>query len=89
MRFSELVDLGELQALCHSFTETTGIVTAIVDLEGNVLTATGWHEGLHPAFTGHTRLRPNAAGKAILSWPAICARASATTSTVAGMALWT
>jgi PAS domain S-box-containing protein len=42
MRFSELVDIGELQSLCQSFTEATGIVTAILDLDGEILSATGW-----------------------------------------------
>jgi len=44
MRFCELVDLGELQTLCQSFTEATGVATAILDLEGTVLTATGWQD---------------------------------------------
>jgi two-component system sensor histidine kinase/response regulator len=44
MKFSELVVIGELQALCESFTTLTGAVTAILDLEGNVLVATGWQD---------------------------------------------
>lgn len=44
MKFSELVDLVELRGLCESFTTITGAVTAIVDLEGNVLIATGWQD---------------------------------------------
>lgn len=42
MRFAELVDVADLKSLCESFTAATGVVTAIVDLEGNVLSATGW-----------------------------------------------
>jgi PAS domain S-box-containing protein len=44
MKFSELVVIGELQALCESFTALTGAVTAILDLEGNILVATGWQD---------------------------------------------
>jgi PAS domain S-box-containing protein len=42
--FSELVNLNELQSLCEEFTQLTGFVTAILDMEGNVLIATGWQE---------------------------------------------
>lgn len=42
--FSELVELNELQPLCEIFSNLTGFVTAILDMEGNVLTATGWRE---------------------------------------------
>jgi len=44
LKFSELVDIDELQALCESFTAITGAVTAILDLEGNILVATGWQD---------------------------------------------
>jgi PAS domain S-box-containing protein len=44
MKFAELVDLAEMRSLCDSFSALTGAVTAVVDLEGNVLVATGWHE---------------------------------------------
>ena len=40
MKFSELVDINELHELCKSFTAITGAVTAILDLEGTILTAT-------------------------------------------------
>ena len=42
--FSQLVNLDELRALSEQFTQLTGFVTAILDLEGNVLVATGWQE---------------------------------------------
>lgn len=42
MRFADLVDIGELRKLCESFTALTGAVTAILDLEGTILVATGW-----------------------------------------------
>ncbi|WP_180124746.1 PocR ligand-binding domain-containing protein [Rhodoferax sp. BLA1] len=44
MHLSELVDIGELRGLCESFTAITGAVTAVLDLEGNVLVATGWQD---------------------------------------------
>ena len=44
MKFSNLVDLDELQTLCGNFTKSTSIATAIVDLKGNILVATGWQE---------------------------------------------
>ncbi len=42
MKFVGLVDIGALRGLCESFTELTGAVTAILDLEGTILVATGW-----------------------------------------------
>ena len=42
--FSELFELNELQRLCEIFSNLTGFATAILDMEGNVLTATGWRE---------------------------------------------
>jgi two-component sensor histidine kinase/ligand-binding sensor protein len=42
--FHDLVEIDELQSLCETFTRLTGFVTAILDIEGNVLTATGWQE---------------------------------------------
>mgnify|MGYP000882896392 FL=1 len=44
MNFSELVDVAELQSLCESFTAITGAVTAVLDLDGNILVATGWQD---------------------------------------------
>ena len=44
MDFSQLVDINELRELCLSFTAINGAVTAVLDLEGNVLVATGWQD---------------------------------------------
>ena len=44
MKLSELIPVHELQALCDSFTTLTGAVTAVLDLEGNILVATGWQD---------------------------------------------
>ena len=54
MIFSELVDIGELSGLCESFTALTGAVTAILDIEGNVLVSTGWR----PLCTQFHRVHP-------------------------------
>ena len=44
MKLSELIDVRELAALCESFTAATGAVTALLDLDGEVLVATGWQD---------------------------------------------
>ncbi|GAA0574143.1 PocR ligand-binding domain-containing protein [Rhizomicrobium electricum] len=44
MKFAEVIPVSELQALCESFSSLTGAVTAVLDLEGNVLVAAGWHD---------------------------------------------
>ncbi|WP_374480223.1 PAS domain S-box protein [Zoogloea sp.] len=44
MKFSELVDVQQLKTLCESFTAVTGAVTAILELDGEVLVATGWQD---------------------------------------------
>jgi len=40
----DLIDLPHLQALLDSVFELTGITSAIVDLDGGILTASGWQE---------------------------------------------
>ena len=42
--FSDLVDVEKLRPLLEGFTNASGAATAILDMEGNVLVATGWHE---------------------------------------------
>ena len=44
MNLSELVNIDEFRGLCESFTAITGAVTAVLDLDGNVLVATGWQD---------------------------------------------
>lgn len=44
MKFAELVDITQLQELCQSFTDATGAVTAILELDGTILSATGWQK---------------------------------------------
>jgi PAS domain S-box-containing protein len=57
--FSDLVDLDDLQSLCEQFTQLTGFVTAILDMKGAVLIATGWQE----ACTGFHRVNPATAAR--------------------------
>lgn len=44
MKFTELIDIGELRQLCEGFSAVTGAVTAILDSNGTILTASGWQE---------------------------------------------
>lgn len=44
MNLSDLFDINEFRELCESFTAVTGAVTAVLDLNGNVLVATGWQD---------------------------------------------
>jgi two-component system, sensor histidine kinase and response regulator len=44
MKFAELVDIEQLRALCESFSAATGAVLAILELDGEILVATGWQE---------------------------------------------
>lgn len=44
MKFSEIVNIDDLERLCEDFTSMTGMVTAIIDLDGNILFATGWQD---------------------------------------------
>ncbi len=39
-----LFDLKKFQSVMESFSKATGLVTAVLDLEGRVLVATGWQE---------------------------------------------
>lgn len=57
MKFSELINIDELRNLCESFTVVTGAVTAILDLEGNILSATGWQD----ICTSFHRVNPSTA----------------------------
>lgn len=41
---SNIIDIPTLQSLMEIFTELTGIPTAILDIKGNVLEATGWQD---------------------------------------------
>ena len=59
MQFSDIVDISELQRICESFTTMTGAVMAILDLDGNILVATGWKD----ICTRYHRVNPNTASR--------------------------
>jgi PAS domain S-box-containing protein len=44
MKFSEIVNIEELRELCESYTAITGAVTALLELDGDILIATGWQD---------------------------------------------
>lgn len=39
-----LIDVGEIQSIMDDFCSLTGMVTAILDLKGNIIEATGWQD---------------------------------------------
>ncbi|MEO5361000.1 MAG: PAS domain S-box protein [Nitrospirota bacterium] len=41
-KLSDIFNIKELQELFESFTKLTGAVTAVLDLDGNIFTASGW-----------------------------------------------
>ncbi|MBF0463787.1 MAG: PocR ligand-binding domain-containing protein [Nitrospirae bacterium] len=43
-KLSEIFDIKELQELSASFTRLTGTHTVILDIDGNILTASGWQQ---------------------------------------------
>lgn len=43
-RLKDILDVGKLQSIMDDFYNLTGMVTAILDLEGVVLEATGWRD---------------------------------------------
>ncbi len=59
MKFAELVDLAELTELCESFTAATGAATALLELDGTVLIATGWQD----ICTRFHRVNPDSAAR--------------------------
>ena len=63
MKFLELVEIEELRNLCQSFTALTGAVTAILDLDGNILSATGWQD----ICTHFHRVHPTSAQRCLES----------------------
>ena len=60
---SELVDIGELQALLTNFCESVGIASAIIDLEGKILAAARWQR----ACTDFHRANPDSCKRCIES----------------------
>jgi len=54
---SNILDLPAVQSLMEDFTKLTDMVTAILDLQGNVLVATGWQD----ICTQYHRIHPETA----------------------------
>lgn len=60
---SELIELKKVDALLKSFNRATGFVTAILDLEGNVLSKSGWRK----VCTDYHRVHPECAKRCTYS----------------------
>lgn len=43
-KLADIIDINDLQDLFNSFYNATGVLTAIVDIEGNIITASGWED---------------------------------------------
>ena len=61
--FLDYIDFERVNSLLEGFNRTTGFVTAIVDLDGNILSRSGWRR----ICTEYHRLHPETAQKCILS----------------------
>jgi len=61
--FADLVDITALKNLLESFTAITGAVTAILDLDGRILIATGWQR----ICTQFHRVNPQTAARCLES----------------------
>jgi PAS domain S-box-containing protein len=70
VKLTDLLDIEELRGLCESYTEITGAVTALLDLEGNILIATGWRD----ICTQFHRKHPITAHRCLESDTALAAR---------------
>jgi len=63
MEFVDLVDIDELRRLWESCTAFSGAASAILDLDGNILVATGWQE----ICTQFHRVHPETASRCRMS----------------------
>ena len=59
----ELIDFEKVDTLLEGFNKTTGFVTAILDLDGNVLSKSGWRQ----ICTEFHRIHPETARKCLIS----------------------
>ncbi|ASB48254.1 PAS domain S-box protein [Alkalitalea saponilacus] len=59
----DLIDFEKLNTLLEGFNKTTGFVTAVLDLEGNILSKSGWRE----ICTEFHRIHPETSKKCTLS----------------------
>ncbi|BBJ00066.1 hypothetical protein FGKAn22_17580 [Ferrigenium kumadai] len=63
IKFSELVDVASLQALMDSFNQVIGIANAIIDVDGIVITSSGWQD----VCVKYHRVNPTTCGRCIAS----------------------
>ncbi len=63
IKFSELVDVASLQALMDSFNQVIGIANAIIDVDGIVITSSGWQD----VCVKYHRVNPTTCGRCIES----------------------
>ncbi len=66
-KLSELVGVAELQSVLENFSDATGVVTALLEMDGTVLIATGWQD----ICTKFHRLHPETSRKCTESDTAI------------------
>ena len=59
----KLIDFGKVNTLLEGFNQSTGFVTAILDLEGNVLSKSGWRQ----ICTQYHRINPETSKKCTIS----------------------
>jgi PAS domain S-box-containing protein len=59
----DLIDFEKVNSLLEGFNQSTGFVTAILDLDGNVLSKSGWRQ----ICTGFHRIHPETARKCLIS----------------------
>lgn len=59
----QYIDFGKVNTLLEAFNKTTGFVTAILDLEGNILSRSGWRQ----ICTDFHRVNPETSKKCTLS----------------------
>jgi len=62
-RILNLIDFKKVDILLEGFNKTTGFVTAILDLDGNVLSKSGWRQ----ICTEFHRIHPETASKCLIS----------------------
>lgn len=63
MNILEFIDFGKVNTLLEGFNQTTGFVTAILDLDGNVLSKSGWRD----ICTEFHRINPETAKRCTIS----------------------
>jgi two-component system cell cycle sensor histidine kinase/response regulator CckA len=62
-KLRDFIDFKRINLLLEGFNKTTGFVTAILDLEGNVLSKSGWRQ----ICTEFHRVNPETAKKCTIS----------------------